>query len=153
MVTKKEVEKEFDPMEGLEEVKVPWVKWGEVGDWFRGTLTDVREIDDNFNPGEKAKIYEVMISAGSFHYFEKVNGVTEVDKEPTILEAGSIWNVGGKRNIDGQMRNVKIGQTFGIRFSELKPNKNKSFNDAKILKVLVGEMDSNYSGETAADGA
>lgn len=143
----------MDPMAGLEEVKAQWIKWGKPGDWVRGTLTDMREMESSFEGKDKVMVYEVMVSGGAFHYFEKVNGVTNVDENPTQLEPGSIWLIGGKPGIDNQMRNVKIGQVFGMRFAEEKPNKNKSFSPTKVIKVLIGGMDPNYHGETAADMA
>ena len=136
--------------EGLEEVKSQWVKWGAVGDWVRGTLTDVREIDSQLpgKQGEKTKVYEFIAAGGSFHELdERKNPVAE----PTVLEKGSFWTIGGKAGIDNQMRNVKIGQVFGMRFAEEKPSKTKEFNPTKVIKVLVGSMDENYKGETAGD--
>jgi len=79
--------------------------------------------------------------------------VTVVDKDTTQLEPGSIWIIGGKAGIDAQMRNVKIGQTFGMRFSEERPSKNKTFSPSKVIKVLVGPMDEHYQGQTGADVA
>lgn len=142
-----------DPLAGLNEAKTSWIKWGKPGDWVRGTLTNVREIQNNFpgKEGEKVKIYEFMAAGGSFHHFQKVAGVTQVEETATILEPGSLWNIGGKAGIDSQMRNVKIGQVFGMRYSEDKPNKNPSFSPTKVIKVLIGEMDPTYQGETAGD--
>lgn len=141
-----------DPMGDLNEVKSQWVKWGKPGDWIRGTLCDVREMDSQLSdkPG-KVKVYEFIAAGGSFHNFEKVAGETKVDAEPTLLEKGQVWTIGGKAGIDSQMRNVKIGQIFGMRFSEEKPNKNKAFSPTKVVKVLLGEMDPEYQGQTAAD--
>lgn len=142
-----------DPFAGMDEVKSQWIKWGKVGDWIRGTLCDVREMDSQMpdRAGEKVKVYEFIASGGSFHNFEKVAGETKIDKDPTVLEKGQVWTVGGKAGIDSQMRNVKIGQIFGMRFAEEKPNKNKSFSPTKVVKVLVGEMDPEYQGQTGAD--
>jgi hypothetical protein len=135
--------------EGLTEVKSQWVKFGKISDWIRGTLTDVRSVPSQL-PGkqdEMVKLYEFIAAGGSFH------GITDgkVDSEPTVLEQGSFWTVGGKPGIDNQMRNVKLGQIFGMRFSEEKPSKTKGFNPTKVIKVLIGGLDENYSGETAGD--
>lgn len=144
-----------DPFAGMNEVKSQWIKWGKVGDWVRGTLCDVREMENQLadKPGEMMKVYEFIASGGAFHFFEKVNGVVNVDEEPTVLEKGTVWTIGGKAGIDNQMRNVKIGQVFGMRFAEEKPNKNKSFSPTKVVKVLIGEMDPEYQGQTGADMA
>lgn len=136
--------------DGLEEVKSQWVKWGAVGDWCRGTLTDVRDVDNQLpgKQGEKSKVYEFIAAGGSFHELdERKNPVAEA----TVLEKGTFWTIGGKAGIDNQMRNVKIGQVFGMRFAEEKPSKTKGFNPTKVIKVLIGSMDSDYSGATSAD--
>lgn len=134
--------------EGLEEVKSQWVKWGRQGDWVRGTLTDVREVDSQL-PGQtgKVKVYEFIAAGGSFH------GITDgkVDDKPTVLGKGDFWTAGGKAGIDNQMRNVKIGQVFGMRFAEEKPSKTKGFNPTKVIKVLVGGIDPEYQGQTSGD--
>ena len=143
-----------DPMAGLSAAPASWVKWGKPGDWVRGTLADVREMESTFadRPGEMVKVYEFVASGGSFHNFKKENGVVNIDEQPTILEKGAIWLIGGKTAIDNQMRNVKIGQIFGMRFAEEKPNrKNPSFSPTKVVNVLVGEMDPEYQGQTSAD--
>ncbi len=144
-----------DPFAGMQEVKSQWIKWGMVGDWLLGTLTGVSEQESQFaeKQGEMVKVYEFMAHGGSFHYFEKVNGVVKTDDVPTQLEAGSIWTIGGRKAIDTQMRNVKIGQKFGMRFTAENPNKNKSFSPTKVVKVMIGEMDPNYQGQTGADQA
>ena len=141
-------------MAGLSEAPASWVKWGTPGDWVRGTLADVREMESTLadKPGEMVKVYEFVASGGSFHNFKKENGVVNMDAEATILEKGSMWLIGGKAGIDNQMRNVKIGQIFGMRFAEEKPNKrNTSYSPTKVIKVLIGEMDSEYQGQTSAD--
>ena len=142
-----------DPFAGMNEVKSQWIKWGVVGDWVRGTLCDVRQMENQLadKAGEMMNVYEFIASGGSFHFFEKVNGVVNIDKEPTVLEKGTVWTIGGKAGIDNQMRNVKVGQIFGMRFAEEKPNKNKSFSPTKVVKVLIGEMDTEYQGQTGAD--
>ena len=139
--------------DGLEKVKSQWIKWGKVGDWVRGTLCDVREMESQLadKPGTMVKVYEFIAAGGSFHHFEKVNGQINVDEKPTVLEVGSVWTIGGKAGIDNQMRNVKIGQIFGMRFTEEKPNKNKAFNNTKVVETLVGGMDPEYQGQTGAD--
>lgn len=145
--------KEKDGLDGLDEVKSQWIKWGKPGDWIRGTLCDVREMESQMaeKKGEKVKVYEFIAVGGSFHNFKKVNGQVIVDAEPTVLNKGEVWTIGGKAGIDSQMRNVKIGQTFGMRFAEEKPNKNQAYNPTKVVKVLVGAMDPEYQGQTAAD--
>ena len=104
--------------EGLEEVKSQWIKWGQPGDWVRGTLCDVREMESQLpgkKQGEMVKVYEFIAAGGSFHDLdEKKNPLPDA----RILEKGSVWTIGGKAGIDNQMRNVKLGQVFGMRFAE-----------------------------------
>lgn len=144
-----------DELGDLTEAKSQWIKWGKPGDWIRGTLSNVstRESQMPDRAGEKEQVYEFIAHGGSFFWFEKVNGVINMDAEPTILEKGSVWTVGGngKAAIEQPMRNIKVGQVFGMRFVEEKPNKNPSFSPTKVVKVLIGAMDPEYQGASGAD--
>lgn len=154
MVTKEEVEKEFDPMDGLEEAKSAWIKWGKPGDWIRGTVTNLTEGTSSFDGKEERSLnIEFMATGGSFYFFQKINGKVEMDKKPTMLEPGSIWIIGTKKGLMNQARRLSVGQIFGMRFAEEKPNKNPAWNPAKIVKLMLGEMDPNYQGESGADMA
>jgi len=135
------------------EVKSSFVKWGKVGDWFEGTLHDVRQVDSTLpgQEGQKQNIYEFFVRAGCFHdrIVEKLaNGEEKISYRQTVLKKGELWSVGGNKTIDGQMRRIVIGQIFGIRFTELKPSKSKGFADQKVRKVYPGAMDKDYTGAT-----
>ncbi len=82
-------EQAIDPMEGLKEIKANWFKWGLKGDWCRGVLTDVREMESAFadKKGEMVKIYEIMVTGGSFHYFEKVGGEKTIHVNTRVISA------------------------------------------------------------------
>ena len=153
----KETAVQDDPFAGMEEAKSQWIKWGKPGDWIRGTLTNVSERESQMadKKGQIEKVYEFLASGGSFYWFEKIAGEIKMDSTPTVLEKGSIWVVGGngKASIENIMRNVKIGQIFGMRFAEEKPSKNPSFSNQKVIKVMIGEMDPEYQGQTGADVA
>lgn len=132
------------------QVKSNWVKWGKVGDCIKGTLVAIREHNSMFpgKEGTKVKVYELLGHNGSFH-------ATDDDKKaiepPIMINEGEYWMVGGKPGIDNQMRNVKIGQIIGMKFTDSKPAKTKGLNALKIIKVFVGGMDPNYMGQTSAD--
>jgi len=49
------------------------------------------------------------------------------------------------------MRNIKEGQIVGFRFVKINPNKNKAFNPTKVIDVLEGAMDPEFTGETSDD--
>lgn len=139
-----------DQMEGMNEVKSSFVKWGKVGDFVRGTLLNVREIDNKMpgKEGTKTKLYEFRVAEGKFHNMDENKQPVEPE---VVLVKDDIWVVGGKEGLDNQMRNIKLGQVFGMRFSEVKPAKTKGFNPAKVIKVYAGEMDPLYMGEKPGD--
>jgi hypothetical protein len=131
-------------------VKSNWVKWGKVGDWFKGTLTDKRQVKSTL-PGQEDKmvmIYDFLAKGGSFH---AINEDKTIAEEPTIVNEGEFWTIGGKAGIDTQMRNIKLGQIVGLRYAETKASKTKGFNPLKIIKVFAGAMDEEYQGQTNGD--
>lgn len=138
----------FDPKN---EIKAAWLKFNKIGDWFTGTLIGKREIKntlpgDNF--GKMIKVYDFKASGGSFH---SLDGSKQLIETPVIVEAGQVWTLGGRIVIDNQMRNVKLGQKVGLKFTETKPAKQKGFNDLKIIKVYAGAQDPDWMGEDAVD--
>lgn len=141
-----------DPMDGLEEQKAVYknIKFGKVGDYFRGTLVDnSRQIQNNLSPKKEMQtIYEMKAIAGSFHNIEK----KQVAAEPTIPQPGEFWSfITSKPAIVQQLKNCVPGQIVGFRFAELKESKTPGFDDTKIIKVYVGGMDPTYQGETSRD--
>ena len=125
-------------------VKSQWIKWGMVGDYIAGTFIEVREITSQFpgKEGERVKVYEIKADEGSFHDLdERRNPVNP----PISIKEGDIWIIGGRQGIDAQMRNIKIGQKIGMKYTDEKPAKTKGFNALKILKVYTeGVMDEAY---------
>jgi len=131
------------------ESKSAFVKFGKVGDYVQGTLVDIREIKSSF-PGkenELVKIYEFLASGGEFH--EMDDNKNPIDP-PVKIEPNVYWLVGGRPGIDNQMRNAKIGQVIGMKFTDTKPPKTKGFSATKIIKVYLGKMDESFSGMTPA---
>lgn len=135
-----------DPFAGMEEAKRPQIKMGKVGDWFRGTLTDnSKEIENKLSAKhEMQTICEFKIQGGSFHDI--------VNKVPTdeiiTLQPGDFYSYFAKGIVRDQLRKAKIGQIIGVRFAEEKKATTPGFNDTKIIKVFLGEMDPEYQGET-----
>lgn len=127
------------------EVKSNFISWGKPGDFIVGTLASTREVENNLPgkpAGEMQTIYEFKALDGSFH-------VLDDRKQPvadaTIVKAGEFWNVGGKKGIDAQMRNIKIGQVLGMKFMEEIPSKTKGFNPTKVVKIFTtGKMDTDF---------
>lgn len=142
---------EKDPLADLQEVPSNWVKWGKVGDFIRGTLVSKR-VSDGYNPGKKQTVYELKTTIGRFYQ-------TESDETPTEVKEGEFWQVGSKdwtndeleTSIGKQMRNVKLGQIVAFQFTGTTPSATKGFQDAKVIKVLVGGHDSEWMGQTSAD--
>jgi len=132
------------------EVKSNWWVKGKPGDWVKGTLVDVREMESQLpgQTGKMVKIYEFLTSGGSFHRLD--DNKQPITPAVEIME-GEYWMIGGNQSLDNQMRNMKKGQIVGIRFTETKPAKQKGFNPSKVLKVYDGGMDPNYMGQTSAD--
>ncbi len=141
-----------DPFAGMEETKVEYnnIKFGKVGDWFKGTLTDnTRTMVNNLSPKKELQtVFEFKVTGGSFHDInDKV-----VAETPTELVAGDFWSfITSKPAILNQMKDAKLGQVVGFRFSEEKEAKTPGFNKSKIIKVYKGDMDPSYQGETAQD--
>lgn len=139
-----------DQFAGMEEAKLPYVKMGEVGDWFKGVLiANDREVPNQLSQkSEMQKVYEFKMIGGKFHNLDD-------EKKPIepaiIIEAGSMWTFFGKPAIATQMRLAKLGQIIGVRFTEKKPAKVKGHNPTHVVKVYLGEMDATYQGEQAGD--
>ena len=145
-MTEQEIPKEF---EGMEEAKRPQIKFGKIGDWFKGIVVDnTREIPNQLSARhEMQTIYEFKAKGGSFHNI--VNRV--VDTEPTIIEEGEFYSYFAKDFVRAQLKNAKIGQVIGLRYSVDKPSSKPGNNPAHIISVFHGEMDPTYQGEQAGD--
>jgi hypothetical protein len=128
-------------------VKSAWVTWGKPGNFIQGTLAAKYERENNLNgKTEMQTIYEVKASGGEFNALKQDDNGNYVPVEDvTTLNAGDMWNIGGKAAVDSQMRNVKIGQIVGIKFMESVPAKEKGRYPTKVVKVFTaGEMDQDF---------
>ncbi len=141
--------KVVDQFEGMSEAKRPQVKFGKVGDWFKGVITsNDREIENKLSAKhEMQTIYEFKMQGGSFHGIQdKV-----VDMEPTVIEKGEFYSYFAKGAVQAQLKGAKLGQVVGLRYAEERPNPQPGLNATKIIKVYLGEMDSEYQGEQGGD--
>jgi len=136
-------DKKDDIFDESKEVLPSWFKWGNQGDWIKGTLIEKREITSNLpgQEGQMNKVYDLKVSGGLFH---------DKDQEITLQE-GEIWYLGGRKGIDDAMRKITIGQVVGLRYTEEIPNKQKGYNPFKLIKVYAGEMDPTYMGESEGE--
>lgn len=136
-------------------VKAKFFKFTKVGDWFKGTLLSVREQKSNF-PGKEGKMvkqYEFRAHGGQFHVVDPTTEQAYADGSGVIdLKAGDVWTVSRDTEaFDNSMRNVKVGQIFASKLTEIKPSKTKGFRPQKVTPVYAGEMDPDYMGESAVD--
>lgn len=127
-----------------------FVKWGKQGDWFKGTLLGIREVANTF-PGKEGtmnKIYDFRAHGGEFHETDE----NKIPVDPAItVNDGDFYSIGGKAGIDNSMRNAKVGQIVGMKFTETKAAKTKGFAPLKIIAVYNGGMDPDYAGESMGD--
>jgi len=84
------------------EVRAAFVKWGKIGDWFEGTLLDIREVDSRLpgQEGTKQKIYDFKARVGGFHdeiKSQNPDGTTSISYKQTVLVAGDQWSLGGNK--------------------------------------------------------
>ncbi len=145
---------ELNPFEGMKESRRSQVKFGKVGDWFKGTLVDdTRELQNKLSPKkEMQKVYEFKMHGGSFHnIIEKAPGRYDAEEEATVIGKGEFYTYIAKEVVQSQMRNAKIGQVIGMRFTEDRPPTTPGFNSTKIIKVYLGEIDPEYQGEASGD--
>lgn len=112
-----------------------WAKFNVVGDNINGTLIAVREMKSRLpgKEGEMVKVYEIKADGGEFHD-SKDKKIIEV---PIKIQPNEFWNVGGGFILDAAMRNIKLGQKIGIKYTGDKASKQAGFNPMKIKKVFV----------------
>lgn len=125
-----------------EESKPKTMKFGQVGDYIKGTLIDVNKTTSPDAYRHLSYIYRVKALEGEFLGSTKneKTGKWVLDKEVTKInkdEDYTIFISTGKGVLIGAMKDVKIGQKFMIKFTELKPT--TKGNDAKIIKVFPGK--------------
>lgn len=128
--------------ESYEEIKAKTFKFSSVGDFLKGTLTDVNKTTSPDAYGKLSHIYSVKAEEGSFYNTTKneKTGKHIIDENPTIVNKGEDFTffISNDRGVVlSSMKDIKIGQKFMIKFTELKPT--TKGNDAKIIKVFAGK--------------
>ncbi len=139
----------FDPKKKVN-VKYNNIKFGKIGDWFKGTLTDnTRQVENTLSAKrEMQTVFEMKAHGGSLHLIND----RVVDENATEVVKGDFWSfLTGKPALLSQLKGAKLGQVIGLRFAETKKSKTKGFTDSKIIEVYLGDMDSEYQGETSSD--
>lgn len=114
------------------EAQNSFISWSEVGDYLLGTLSIVKKVKSTL-PGkemEMQSIYEVKVKEGQYHVLDEKK---KLIAEPIVLNEGDIISVGGRKTIDSRMARVKIGQIFGLKFTDEQPAKTKGFNPTKVI--------------------
>lgn len=140
-----------DPFADMQEGKTQTVKWGKVGDWFKGTLiANDREVENTLSDRkEMQRVLEFKAQGGSFHGIDENKHVNE---SATEIQSGEFWSVFAKPGLWNQVRNAKLGQVIGFRFVDEIPAKVKGYNPAKRIVPYFGGMDADYKGEQATPG-
>ena len=128
--------------ENYEEIQPKTFKFGQVGDFIKGTLTDVSKTTSPDAYKKYSHIYSVLAEEGTFLGSSKneKTGKYVLDKESTVINRGEQYTVfisDDKGVVLGKMKDISIGQKFKIQFTELKPT--DKGNDAKIVKVFAGK--------------
>jgi len=100
-------------------VKSNWFQKNKIGDSIEGTYIAKRIVMNQLR-GKEQIIYELKAADGQF------------------------WNVGGgdpnakfPAGIDIQMRNVKLGQVIGFKYTEDKPSTTVGMNPTKKVQVFA----------------
>ena len=122
------------------------LKFGEVGDYIRGTLiANDRTMPNNLSQKKEMQtVFEIKAHSGSFHNIIK----KKVQKDATEIQAGEVWSfITSNPIMLKSLKEIQIGQIVGLKFTEVKEAKTPGFNDAKIIKVFAGKMDPEYKGE------
>jgi hypothetical protein len=124
------------------EVTSQIIKFNCVGDFLKGTLTNVQKMEKVDKWGKINTVYTVKSKEGLFHDSRKneATGKSDVDAKPTAIGEGEEWTIFAYGVTAGLMSKIKIGQKFMIKFVELKPS--TKGQDAKIKKVFPA-MDEN----------
>ena len=109
--------------ENYEEIKSKNFKFGQVGDYLKGTLTDVQKTNSPDSYGKLSHIYSVRASEGEFLGSSKneKTGKFALDTEVTKVNKGEDYTFfisNDKGVVIQSMKDVKIGQKFMIKFVE-----------------------------------
>lgn len=120
------------------ELKSTTVQFNEIGDFVKGTLIEVTKMSRPDKWGKINNIYKVIADEAKYLGTTKnpKTGKFVVDKEPTVITAGTEVVFFASGVLAGQMKSIKLGQKFMVKFTETKPS--DKGQDAKIKKVFPG---------------
>lgn len=126
------------------------------GDRVLGVLISKRQVPNKLSTKKDAMqwVYEAKVRECEFYLTDKKGNPAD---ESTVIEAGSIINVYGKPFFDGKMRQVKVGQVFGLKYVSDLPARTEGVNDTKEIKVFLprdseGEFEMDEEVVAAQDG-
>jgi len=138
-----------DDLTNSVEQKGNWIKWGKVGDGFKGILVS-REMRPrkNFNTGamEQGEVFEFSIIGGEYHEADKKGNAIEPG---VTLKEGSKYFCDDSKRIGAGMRDIRVGDEVIILFESTQPNKDPKFQDPKIIKVRFLKHHSDWVAKTA----
>lgn len=134
------------------EVKSKPIKFGKIGDSFKGTLLSVKVVevfDEKVGGKVPKKVYEFSAHGGAFHGVDPVS-YAPLEEEIVVVpgEIYVLWSRG--KRFDDDMKRAKPGTIVAYRYTgntDPKPGK----RPGKIIKTYIGGIDPNYMGESAQD--
>lgn len=123
------------------EAQNSFVSWSKEGDFILGTLLSRKQVASTLpdKKGEMQWVYEVKVRECEYHILDDKKRVVP---EAVVIDAGEIVSVGGRKMIDSRMAHVKVGQVFGLKFTEELPAKTKGYNPTKLIKVYTPKDES-----------
>jgi hypothetical protein len=139
---------EFD---GMQEPSGSIIKFGKVGNWFKGVVTaNEKQVPNKLKAGgkEMQTIYEFKALGGSYN--DIINKIPQ--EKVTVVVPGEFYSYFAKGFTDSLLKKAKLGQIVGLSFTEERKATQPGYSDTKIIKVFLGGMDPNYQGEQAGDG-
>jgi len=104
-------------------VKSNWWQKKQIGDSIEGTLISKRTVLNQLRNQDQT-VYELKVSS-------------LVQEGKPVAAIGEFWNVGGTFGIDQQMRNVKLGQIIGFKFTEERKPSKPGLNPTKVVQVYA----------------
>lgn len=137
--------KSADPFEGMDKSDSGVLKFGKVGDYFKGVLVTINnEMPNKLSAkGDMQRVFEFTTLVASFHAIEK----KKVAESPTTPAVGELYAYFAKGMTKRKLEGAKLGQEVGLRFAEEKPNKDPSLNDTKVIEVYLGKMNEEWLKE------
>ncbi len=148
------------------EAKNNFVGFNSIGDFVYGALLSAKQVPSTLpdKKGELQWIYTVKVYECEYHVLDAKKRVVD---ESIVVEAGEIISVvrepvGGRSMIDSRMERVKVGQVFGLKFTEELEPKTRGYNPTKVIKVFTpkdraggfemdAEVEAAHAGKQAVD--